>query len=304
MRLALLLAAAAHAVGAPAAELDSTALLEPHHKTAHHTRGGHAGGGLAHTSGAKEPTYIMFYHKSGCIASGLICQLLGQQPSPLACSSSKKDAGQRTPSGCVESPSNVEYSLLAADDLHHPWSPGSKGGCGWNATMNMAHLIRDPVDMIISAYLYHTEKPPPPSETPTNLNKHPCDSQGHNRSEVQFADILGLGRKTLPRVREECEESWAKLKGKDELFIDVLHKHSWQEGLKLMAAYLLIGAYNDIPRMVANAKTLNGQRPPGSHIKVPRVVVVVVVLVLVVLVVVVVPPPPPRFSSSASASSS
>jgi len=119
--------------------------------------------------------------------------------------------------------------------------------------LNVVHFLRDPTDMIVSAYLYHKQEPPP--EQWIN-HTDPCER--NERMLRLMAKTIGIDYSAVEAVASECERLLAK-SGADNHY-DALLALPTLEGLRLEAARSIVSSDDaagaDMLRMPANVLRL------------------------------------------------
>lgn len=82
----------------------------------------------------------------------------------------------------------TDVAIVAAPDVRIPWDATFLNQT--NSKVKTVHFVRDPYDMIISAYLYHSQSPPPSKEAWLKYSAFdPCEVD-MNQIQV-FADVVG-----------------------------------------------------------------------------------------------------------------
>ena len=201
------------------------------------------------------PTLLVHYHKTGHHVCNQLAAAFAAVPLPT--NITRVDEAKRT---CTShdfrfSPRQVQ----AAPSLFCEHSSTSLEG-----EANVVHMTREPVDMAISAYLYHRQQPPPERWLTEGVS---CERDEHNLR--QMAASAAVPWEQVAAVGRECDRLLA-LSGAANHY-DALHALSQEDGLRLEAARSLVSrdtkAGADILRMAANARWLD------VHVRLPALAV-------------------------------
>lgn len=163
----------------------------------------------------------------------------------------------------------TNLAVVAAPDVQMPWTSVFLNQT--NSHLKMVHFVRDPFDMILSAYLYHSQLSPPGKEAWLKYPAfNPCDVD--SRQLEGFSNYIGdvYGNKPhfkalLADVQNICMEVY---RTRSELgargYSAALRTLSVTDGLLLEAARSIINARGgDILRMATNA--LYERNTTGGH---------------------------------------
>jgi hypothetical protein len=163
----------------------------------------------------------------------------------------------------VQAALNRPFTVFSAPNMEFPWSD-----FGPNA--KIVHFVRDPVDMILSGYLYHSQDPSPPTETQwlKNTSIGLCDLDPEEWIHIKTIDAYMNGHVTLAplvdKVRALCKKMisayrqnsiYATMKHVD------LHHENLFAGFRVEAVYSILS--KDILRMTANC-IFESKAPQGT----------------------------------------
>eukprot|EP00040_Diaphanoeca_grandis_P017889 m.94035 g.94035 ORF g.94035 m.94035 type:complete len:356 (-) comp26673_c1_seq1:44-1111(-) len=123
--------------------------------------------------------------------------------------------------------------------------------------LTIVHFVRDPFDMVVSGYRYHTRNP---VGEPALEDTNPCAQ--HKPSIVLMTQQLQMKETLIHNVDVLCQKLYAISGGTT--FYDALSKLPPEKGVKLEAARALISrgrAGGDVLRMVTNVVRLRQDWP-------------------------------------------
>jgi len=193
------------------------------------------------------PLLLVNYHKTGHDASRILARALGQILSARFDDVMSRDEPAVSCSHLVAgSPLRSCHGVQGSPDLL--CRPFPKG-------LRVIHFVRDPVGMIISAYMYHSQEPPP--EQWVHTRRVCADSRSdpvHSINPValrRFAQAAGVPHAELTAVAKLCH----KLHPANASFHAALRSLSPERAIKLVATWL-VGTNADVLRMAANAASL------------------------------------------------
>ena len=172
---------------------------------------------LVHGNG-DDHWFFLHYHKTGHDLTRLLAKVFEEHPCSARVSSyvSRKDA--RLGKDALPR-KDITYSASA--EMNFNWHSGLYDTLNTPARIKYVHFLRDPVDLIISATLYHAQNPPPPEEGYWLTAYHfidPCAfemwpartytdkiAKFNNLSSEQFynENIMGLERKCQELLNEK-----------------------------------------------------------------------------------------------------
>ena len=153
----------------------------------------------------------------------------------------------------------TDVAIVAAPEVQVPWNASFLNQT--NSEVHMVHFVRDPFDMIVSAYLYHSQSTPPGKEAWLKYPTFdPCET---DMNQLQhFANILGLPYGSVSLFMHLIEQSLS-------LCTDMFRRHpslgangysaalrslTIEDGLLLEAARSILNVKGgDILRMGTNA---------------------------------------------------
>ena len=200
--------------------------------------------------GCEAPLMLVQYHKTGHDASRVIARVLGELwHVEFADVMSRPDGHSRTLLPCqflvAGSPWQSCYGVQASPDLScRPFPP----------RLRVLHFVREPVEMAISAYLYHSQSPPP---EPWVLHRPPC-ARRIDPTVHRFAAALDLPFRHVEAVSALCHS----LQPKNWSFHHALRTLPPSSAVRLAASWL-ITSQADVLRMAANAQSLR-RLPPAA----------------------------------------
>lgn len=204
---------------------------------------------------------FIHYHKTGHDLSIHLAEVFESPP----CSADvdkrfKKRTDARVNKNLI---SKLDISVMAAPDMPFDWNTDLLGKD--DESMKFVHHVRDPFDMVVSGYLYHSEDPPPAPETWLLKDDfNPCLLHEEKTLE-RYVDVIsrhvGMDQKVFYRMIAETKQLCEELVDKAyrtagvKEFNPVLRSFKDPlDGLFLEAARaLLSGSGGDILRMAANA---------------------------------------------------
>merc|ERR1711998_430514 len=73
--------------------------------------------------------------------------------------------------------------------------------------VQILHMVREPADIIVSAYLYHTQKPAA-EKWIDEPNMVPCAMDDENTAAM--AALAGVKVEKLQKIADQCRDLWTK----------------------------------------------------------------------------------------------
>ena len=197
--------------------------------------------------GCTSPLMLVHYHKTGHDASRVIAHALNQL---LAIEFTESMSRPGAPvSTCHDLVAGALWQschgIRASPDLLCRPFPHR---------LRVVHFVRDPFDMIVSAFLYHRQNPPP---EPWILSRHPCSPKRRILPVlVRFAASIRISYSQLAAVDGLCH----RLLPPSTSFHQALQSMSMSDAVRLVATWMIVGQ-GDILRMAANSVSLAGLSP-------------------------------------------
>jgi len=153
----------------------------------------------------------------------------------------------------------TDVAIVAAPDVQIPWNSSFLNQT--NSKVSMVHFVRDPYDMIVSAYLYHSQSTPPgkeawlkyptfdPCEADTSQLQHFAHFVGPSYGSVQFfMHLIQQGLSLCTDIYKRHPHLGANG------YSATLRSLSKEDGILLEAARSILNVKGgDILRMAANA---------------------------------------------------
>jgi len=199
------------------------------------------------------PVLFIHYHKTGHDVSRLLARSIARHWHPRGhfINFAMNPSGRRVPykSGCAPFDfSQYQYAVQAAPNLFcnvsHYLPEGTK----------IVHFVRDPVEMAISSYSYHSQNPPPEGWV---IRHYPCNIENHILHHM--AQMVNVNMEQIEKVIHLCKELLPD--DYDRQYGKALRELPRDIGLRLETARFIISAGRvagaDLLRMGTNTKHLN-----------------------------------------------
>ena len=204
--------------------------------------------------GCDSPLLLVHYHKTGHDASRVIASALSSSLSiTFDDVMSRPDAPATTCHNLVGGAAWQScYGVQASPDLLCRPFP---------LQLRVVHFERQPTETVISAYLYHSQEPPP---EPWVHSRHPCAVRTRPTQALRrFADAAGVPSGQLEAVTALCHQ----LQPPNASFHQALRSLPASAGVRLVATWM-ISSQGDLLRMAANSRSLANvaSRRAGEHV--------------------------------------
>lgn len=159
----------------------------------------------------------------------------------------------------IQSLAHTDISILSAPDMQFQWQAFTMDS---PTDTRIVHFVRDPVEIILSGFLYHVQSPPPKSEHWLLEDLDICELNSKNNIYSQIISSYtdtnsSILWKQIEQVQKLCRELQSRYK--DTSVFNTMRNasassiHSY-DGIRLEAVRSLISShYGDLLRMTANA---------------------------------------------------
>lgn len=195
---------------------------------------------------------LIFYHKSGFFLSRMVARCLPYTECPGSKAGIKKKKSlfrkRRSPIPSLNCTGFARFAAPNVGENRHD-----------DGRQQVVHFVRDPVDMAISSYLYHSQDPTP--ESWMKQLPHPCEAS--SRLPYDFASTLGIDESHVDAALSLCRR--LANNGTSNNYAYHLRALAPHDALRLEAARSLVStgkhASGDLLRMPANMRRMAGWTP-------------------------------------------
>lgn len=200
---------------------------------------------------------FVHYHKTGHDLARKLSEVFAEHK---ACHVKNRHQFQRRISVDIHLPMlrAIDIAVMAAPDIQKPWNSSLLGDD--TVLARFVHFLRDPYDMVMSGYLYHSQDEAPgielwlknPTFDPCAVDRKPLYGNFGTAVGLDYGDVVHVTQ-LLKGIEKTCQAIKTKSSTQPRGYNAVLRSLSKEDGVILEAARSILSATGgDILRMATN----------------------------------------------------